>query len=300
MKENFLRSLPEISFRRYLDDTVLNDGWPPEPKLAVVVAEGDIGLEKGPQFPFDNDGDVTPSAMEQAFKRAFSQPGVAGVIFRINSPGGYALAGEEIYHSAFKAAQEKFLVTSMSNVAASGGYYVTMPSARIFANPGTITGSVGIYGGKVDLSGLYETIDLGKELYLRGRFAYSHLKAFYDHFVQLVADNRSLPSDSVDALSRGKVWTGREALANGLIDEIGGLKRSFDYVAERLDLDNYRIAVYPEKRPWIILPGRSALSAVSRLFARKTDNGFSTADIFTGVPEEGGILARLPFDISIK
>jgi len=241
---------------------------------------------------------------------------VKGVIFRINSPGGFALAGEEIYHSAQKAAEKKPLVASMSNVAASGGYYIAMPSVRLFADPGTITGSIGIYGGKVDLSGLYKKIDLGKELYTRGRFAgmlstmrpftdeerekyHSQMKAFYDYFVKLVSNNRALSADSVDALSRGRVWTGREALSNGLIDELGGLKRSLDYTAMRLGLKDYRIAVYPEKRPWFVFPGRSIMKAIAHFFSGN-GNGEETLAKGLGFSGRGDILARMPFDISIE
>lgn len=315
LKENFLSPLPEISFRKYLGDTLANDGWPAQPELAVVVAEGDIEFKRGGLTPFDGGEKVTPASMKQAFERAAGEPQVKGVIFRVNSPGGLALAAEEIYHSAAKAAKKKLLVTSMSNVAASGGYYIITPSERLFANPGTITGSIGIYGGKVDLSCLYEKIDLGKELYTRGKFAgmlstvrpfteeerakyYSHLKAFYDHFVQLVSDNRSLSVDSVDALSRGRVWTGQEALSNGLIDENGGLKQTLDYTANQLGLKDYRIAVYPEKRPWFVFPGRSYIKGVVRFFSGSTGN--ETLAEVLDISSAGEIFARMPFDITIE
>jgi len=316
LDDNFLSALPEVSFKQYVSDTLVNDGWPAEPVLALVVAEGEIGFDGGGFFPFGTDDKATPSSMKQAFERVAREPQVRGVVFRINSPGGLALAGEEIYHSAHQTAEKKPLVVSMSNVAASGGYYIAIPSRRLFANPGTITGSIGIYGGKVDLSALYKKIDLGKELYTRGKFAgmlsttrpftneerkkyYSHLKAFYDHFVDLVSNNRSLSVDSVDTLSRGKVWSGREALSNGLIDELGGLKRSLDYTASLLGLKNYRLAVYPEKRPWFILPGRSFLRAIARIFWRGRA-GDETLKEGVGFPTDGEIFARLPFDITIE
>jgi protease-4 len=314
LKEDFLSSLPEISFRQYLGDTLANDGWPAEPVLAVVVAEGDIEFEGRSVTPFDGGDKVTPASMKQAFECAAGEPQVKGIIFRIDSPGGLALAGEEIYHDAAKTAEKKLLVTSMSNVAASGGYYVITPSEHLFANPGTITGSIGIYGGTVDLSNLYEKIDLGKELYTRGKFAgllstvrpfteverekyYSHLKAFYDHFVNLVASNRSLSVDSIDALSQGKVWTGQEALSNGLIDETGGLKQTLDYTAAQLGLKDYRIAVYPEKRSWLAFPGRSFIRALARFFS--STPGKILAESLDLQPT-GEVFARMPYDISIK
>ncbi len=316
LSDDFLSNLAEVSFKRYVSDTLLDDGWPAEPVLALIVAEGEIVFDGRSASPFGGNDRVTPSSMKRSFERAASQPQVKGVILRINSPGGFALAGEEIFHSAHKSAERKPLVASMSNVAASGGYYIAMPSVRLFADPGTVTGSIGIYGGKLDLSGLYRKIDLGKELYTQGRFAgmltttrpftqeerekyYSQMKAFYDYFVKLVSNNRALSPDSVDALSRGRVWTGREALSNGLIDELGGLKRSLEYTALRLGLKDYRIAIYPEIRPWFVLPGRPVMEALARFFSAN-ENGKEIFAEGLGLPGSGNILARMPYDISIE
>jgi protease-4 len=316
VKDKFLSRLPEISFKRYLGDTLANDGWQAAPELAVVVADGEIAYNDGDLSPFGGGDKVTPAAMKRAFERAARAPQVKGVIFRINSPGGLALASEDILHSVEKTTEKKPVVVSMANVAASGGYYIAMKSERLFADPGTITGSIGIFGGKIDLSRLYEKIDLGKELYTRGKFAgmlssvrpftdeerakyYSQIKAFYDHFVELVSDNRALAVDSVDTLSRGKVWTGQEARSNGLVDELGGLKQSLDFTAGRLGLKDYRVVVYPEKRPLFVFPGRSFIRAVARLFTgdEVTDNPVPGA---FGLADEGQLLARMPFDITIE
>ncbi len=316
LHDGFLAPMAEISVGRYRQDTLLNDGWPAKPELALVVADGDIAFDSDSASPLDVDEKVTPRLMQRAFEQAVANPAVRGIILRINSPGGYALAGEAIHHSAARAAGEKPLVVSMSNVAASGGYYVAMPSSRLFADPATITGSIGIYGGKVDLSGLYHKIDLGKELYTRGEFAgmlstirpftpaerekyYSHMQSFYDYFVGLVAKNRSLATDSVDALARGRVWTGREALANGLVDELGGLKQTLDHTAVTLGLKEYRIAVYPQKRPLLMLPGESLLKRLGRFLT----GGDAVGDLVPTdlpLPTDGEILARLPYDITIQ
>ncbi len=316
LTKDYLRPMPEISFRRYLADTLLNDGWPPSPVLALVVADGEITSGSGDISPLGIPGDVTPGKMRRAFEQARLNPDVRGTVLRINSPGGSALASDEIYHQAHVLSQEKPLVVSMGNVAASGGYYIGMPAQRVFADPATITGSIGIYGGKADFSEFYRKIELGKELYTRGRHAgmlssirpfsdderikhRSHLKAFYDHFVQLVADNRSLSTDSVDTLGHGKIWTGREALANGLVDELGGVKRSLDFAAERLRLEDYRIAIYPEKKPLFILPGRGFLMWMTRLFSSgRPVESLLTGDF--GMSGDEYLLTRMPFDIEIE
>ncbi|MCD6250221.1 MAG: signal peptide peptidase SppA [candidate division Zixibacteria bacterium] len=313
---DYFGGIPSVSFRSYLSDTLQNDSWQTRPIIAVVVADGEIVSDGGgPGLPGKSKG-VKPTEMSRAFKAAQRNPRVQGIVLRVNSPGGWALAGEEIYHAGITAAESKLLSVSMGNVAASGGYYIAMPAQRLFVNPATITGSIGIYGGKVDLSGLHEKIGLGKKLFTRGRYAgmlsttrpftdderekyQSHLQAFYDHFIHLVADNRGLTVDSIDNLSRGRVWTGREALANGLADEIGGLKQALDYTANELGLDDYEVVTYPQKRPWFIFPGRSLIGGlVSMITGNK--NSPETGLLNLPISEDETILARMPFDLAIE
>ncbi len=316
LKDNFLCRMPEISLRRYLSDTVIYDSWQQKPTLAIVVADGEVTYDGSGFSPFSQPSDVTPKMMGKAFSRALGDPAIKGVVFRINSPGGLALAGEDIYHSASKAAEKKPVVVSMANVAASGGYYIAMPASHVMADPATLTGSIGIYGGKADLSGLYEKINLGKELYTRGKHAgmlssirpfteeerekyFSQMEAMYGHFVSLVADNRDLSVDSVDNLAQGRVWTGREAFDHGLIDQLGGVKTALDFTAARLGIDDYDVEIYPQKRPLIILPGNSLLSSVVGFLGLA---GQST-DAASAVPDQlisEGIFARLPFDIELE
>ena len=190
-----------------------------------------------------------------------------------------------------------------------------MSGDRIFADRATITGSIGIYGGKLSLEKLYQKIDLKKELFTRGKYAammssmrpfteserakqMSHIQDFYDYFVELVSSNRKISPDSVDNLARGRVWTGNEAYAIGLVDEIGGLKNAIEYSAKKLNLKDYRIEFYPEKRPLFLLPGSKFLSSVSSFLGfGGSDSDDSNAGFSA---KEDGILARMPFDISIE
>jgi len=315
-RAGILPSMPEVTFRRYRADTLLNDGWPRLPQIAVVVAEGEITGNSGSVNPFDNSLNVTPSLMERAFRQVDHNRDVRGIVLRINSPGGLALAGEEIHHRALKTARSVPVVVSMSNVAASGGYYIATPAQRFFASPATVTGSIGIYGGKVDLSGLYEKVGLTKELHVRGRNAamlstarpftdeerlkyHDQLEAFYRHFVELVAENRGLDVDSVDALARGQVWSGREALANGLVDRLGGLKDALDSTARTLDLNDYRVVVYPERRRWFRPPSVPFLGPIVSLFRSEGSATDALADA-VGSLDDGDIYARLPFDLIIE
>ncbi len=317
LNNGVLPRMPEISLRRYIADTLVNNNWGEQPVLAIVVAEGDVAFDDAGLMPFDGQSDVTPRKMAQAFERTRKDENIKGVVFRINSPGGFALAGEEIFRDTQRAAHIKPVVISMANIAASGGYYIAMPGRHIFANPACITGSIGIFGGKADFSGLYDKIDLGKELYVRGKFAgmlstmrpftpderqkyYSQMDALYQHFLSLVADNRNLGVDSVDNLARGRVWTGREAQDNGLVDQTGGLKQALDFTAERLGLDDYRVLILPQKRPFIILPGNTLMGGISRILGLGGRGGGDGLDSKLPLAATEGILARLPFDIEIE
>lgn len=315
--DKFLRRMPEISFGAYRADTLLNDGWPPLPEIAIVVADGEIAGAPIDRDPWDSDEDaVTPGLMKRAFESVKVNPRARGVVFRVDSPGGWALAGEEIYHEASQVSQRLPMVVSMSGLAASGGYYISMAAKRIFADPATITGSIGIYGGKPVLAGLYEKINLGKELYTRGNHAgmmtwtrpftddereryFDQLQQFYNHFISLVGENRSLETDSVDNLGRGRVWTGREALANGLVDSLGGLHQAITYTAEVAGLDDYRVVRYPQRTVLFRLPKIPLLGSFSRWLGLGDDTPTSVPSIIEQLPDND-LLARLPYDIDIR
>ena len=311
-----LPPMPSISMAAYLADTVLNDNWPRRPVVAVVVAEGDIAADNT-GWPLTQSGDLTPGRMKKALSQMKHTRDVEATVLRVDSPGGFALAGEDIHHEIEKDCGNLPLVVSMANVAASGGFYISTPASRLFANGGTVTGSIGIFGGKVDLSGLYAKLDIGKELYTRGTYAammtsmrpftkderekyYASLLAFYNHFVDLVAENRSLPADSVDHLSRGRVWTGEEAVDNGLVDRTGGLYDAITYVSQQRGLHNYRVRLFPEDRPFFQFPGHSLLDAVK---AAVSGSGKSpVTQVLAPVlnPGDGQMFTRLPFDLDIQ
>ncbi|MBK7142449.1 MAG: S49 family peptidase [bacterium] len=305
-----------VPFAQYVADTLINYSWDRHPVLAVVVAQGEITADNGDGNPLSSSTGVTPSPFRRAFAAARRDRDVAGIVFRIDSPGGSALASDDIYHTSQKAANQKPMVVSMANVTASGGYYLAMPGRKLFALPGTVTGSIGIFGGKLDLSNLYEKISLGKELYLRGKYSgmlstvapfsaeerekyYSQIEAFYGHFCELVASSRHLSVDSVDQLGRGKVWTGREALRNGLVDQLGGLKQSLDYLAATLELKEYRVRVYPENRPLFVLPARSFMGMVASVFGGDTTDALGQAGQAIS-SANGDLYARMPYDLLIE
>ncbi len=316
INKGFLNSLPEISLGRYEKDTLVNDGWPSKPKIAVVTAEGEISYSKGGAFPLRGAEAATPATLENAFRSAEKDGAIKAIVFRVNSPGGMALASDEILHAAEKASRKKPLIVSMGNLAASGGYFISMSADKLFADAGTLTGSIGVFGGKVNLEELYEKIEMGKELYTRGKFAgmasdirpftdeerekqIEHISAFYGHFKDLVSENRKMRNDSVESLAQGQVWTGKEAVANGLIDEVGGLKQAIDYTASSLNLKDYRIVFYPEKRPLILLPNNSLINAVASIVGFNKGNSSIDSNVSEALASNG-LFTRMLFDISIE
>ena len=161
----------------------------------------------------------------------------------MSSPGGSGLASDLVWHELLQTKEEKPVIISMGDVAASGGYYVALAGTTVFAEEGTITGSIGVIAGKAVLQGLYAQLGLNKEILTRGKRAalFSdylafgpaeqermniEIQSFYRDFVEKVAQCRSLSYETVDTCAQGRVWSGRQALARGLVDRVGGVEEA--------------------------------------------------------------------------
>lgn len=225
-------------------------GWRSPYEIAVVYVDGAIvsGRSAGPSlFSGVNAGSDTIVAQ---LMEAADEASVKAVVLRVDSPGGSAFASDEIWRAVKEVQREKPVVVSMGGVAASGGYYVSAGANEIFALPSTITGSIGVFGGKMALEGLYEKVGLNYELYSRGRYAgmYSSSKPFdpmeyaaldrligdtYRQFKERVATGREMSDEQVEQVARGRVWSGTDAKEAGLVDELGGFT---DAVAKAREL----------------------------------------------------------------
>jgi protease-4 len=207
----------------------------------------------------------------EAIRQARRDRSIRAIVLRIDSPGGSATASDAIWRELMIAKQERAdrpIVASMSDLAASGGYYIAMPAAVIVAEPATLTGSIGIFGGKFVTGGVFQKLGTNIEGTSIGRHAeinsparpYSadeakkldeQLQAFYDQFVEKVADARRSTPEKIDQIAQGRVWTGRQAKANGLVDEIGGLDRAIAVAKERAkiaaDVDVQLVPFPPRK-----------------------------------------------------
>ena len=224
-------------------------------------------------------GDLT---VVQAARAALTDPRAAAVVVYINSPGGVSSASEAMRSALARIEPAKPLIVSMGPVAASGGYLVATAGRRIFAQPSTITGSIGVFSGKLAVGGLLDRVLVGRETLSRGRHSrifdlerpfsseereivWSFVQRSYDVFVQAVAKSRKLAAEAVEAIGGGRVWTGRQALEKGLVDEIGGLDRAVSHARRLVGLPaNAPLRlIQTGKRP--IAPASAPAAALSEL-----------------------------------
>ncbi|RKU27785.1 signal peptide peptidase SppA [Candidatus Poribacteria bacterium] len=239
-----------------------------EHQIALIYASGPILPDI--DSPFIAMSAITPKALKKAFEKARTDDTVQAVVFRIDSPGGSALASDLIWREVMLTQREKPVVVSMGNVAASGGYYIAMAAGTIVAHPSTLTGSIGVFGGKLNLKGLYNKAGLTKEIISHGQNAtlYSDyggftpterervekmMKTVYEDFVNKAATGRNKSFDEIDEIAQGRVWTGKQAKELGLVDEIGGLDTALSIAKKQAGFaedDKVNLIVLPKQRPF--------------------------------------------------
>ena len=227
-----------------------------KPNVAVILAEGGVAVE--------GDG-LTSKQICKLFQDVRKNKSIKTVVFRINSPGGSALASEEIWREVKLTNEKKKVIVSMGDVAASGGYYIASPATRIFAEPTTITGSIGVFGmipylGKMFENKLGMTFDrvqtnkyainsTNKKMTEEERaMIQEEVDEIYDLFLSRVSEGRKMPKDKVNFIARGRVWTGTDALKIGLVDELGGLKDAIAYAAKEAGIKDTKVLYYPQRK----------------------------------------------------
>jgi protease IV len=240
------------------------------PRIAVVYVSGIINSGESGFDPLN--GEVAGSApLLKAIRSARADNNVRAIVVRIDSPGGSSVASDVIWRELTVTKEEKPsrpLVASMSDLAASGGYYVAMAAPSIVAQPGTLTGSIGIFGGKFITGGVFEKAGANIESVIIGRNAgiesperqftdserqklREQIRDFYNGFIQKVAASRKLPVERVDQLAQGRVWTGAQARERGLVDALGGLDRAIALAKERAGIaadTEVDVVTYPARK----------------------------------------------------
>lgn len=249
--------------------------WGARPEIAVLYATGTLVDGTSTANPFTGALTTGSETLARAAETLRRNSRVAAVVLRIDSPGGSVTASDVMWRALTRLAEDKPLIVSMGDVAASGGYYIAATGRTILASPETITGSIGVFSGKFDLSGLYAGLGITTETYLRGQRANllsftspwtpedeakvrTSMDALYGLFLDRVAQGRPhLTRAQVEPLAGGRVWTGAHARACGLVDRPEGLLTAIDLAAIAADLgdDEYRLIVLPEPGDFGALPG---------------------------------------------
>jgi len=318
---NFPDELPDkdhlINERTYAKADLA--GFEGKSKIALLVGEGDITRGTG-QNDLSDTG-ITAGGMIRRIREVADDSSIKGVILRIDSPGGDGIASDDILHEAKALSKKKPVVISMSDTAASGGYFIAMTGDPVLAYPNTLTGSIGVFYGRVNLLGLYDKIGLKKTILSRGHFAkidsdygplsdeeraklQREIQVFYQGFVNHVAEARKRKYDDVEPLAQGRVWLGAQAKQNGLIDEIGGLDRALDMVKERAKIpasERVSLVTYPPRRTifdYIMNRNEETPGIESAYIDKKIRSLFGNMPI--RALAEGGVMRLMPFSIEVK
>lgn len=327
-KDDKLRTISSGSYKQVPAESLgLNSGE----RIAVIYASGAISSGRSSNSPFGTQT-VGSDTIVEAVNLAAEDETIKAIVLRVDSPGGSALASDLMWHAIEKAKAKKPVVVSMADVAASGGYYIACNANKIVAEPSTLTGSIGVFLGKPVMKGFYDWIGVSNEYILRGKnagifretekwteeerakFQEQANNIYYDNFVPKVAKGRNMNDEKVDSLGQGRVWTGSQAKANGLVDEFGGLEKAIEIAKSLAKLPADRDV----KR--VVLPKPETL--FDRIFGTPEDTTFSESDrkaqeaLIRSLPEDvrrslryaalfdrmkrGEAMMMMPYELEIK
>jgi protease-4 len=276
-------------------------------RIAVIYANGPILYTEG------SEEIIGKKALNQALDEVVENKDIKGVVLRIDSPGGDAMTSEIILNTMRNLKGEKPIVVSMGNVAASGGYYIACLGDKIYADPMTITGSIGVFAAFPNIKGLADRIGVNAEQVNSNKNSMGYslfeplsegfknstrsaIKKIYSTFKSRVAEGRSLEMEKVESLSQGRVWSGKDAQENGLVDALGGLEDAIDSAAEMADIENFNIVYYPKHEDefeQMLLDAFAQLKIFDNPIEKFTSEFFEISKV-------EGIQARIPFLINIE
>ena len=282
-------------------------------KIAIIYAAGEIVSGDG------NEDNIGSERVSAAIRKARLDDQVKAIVLRINSPGGSALASDVIWREVILAKKAKPVIASMGDVAASGGYYIACAADQIIAQPNTITGSIGVFGVLFNAEKFFKNklgitfdgtktsayADLGD--YTRAmspsekNIIQRSVNQIYTDFTTKVAVGRKLPINKVLNIASGRVWSGTDAIKNGLVDSLGNLNDAIQIAAKKANLKNYRIVNLPEETNTIekILTGISG-KIKSEYLKSEYGSGFTYYQEFERIKSISGIQTRLPVNLNIQ
>ena len=282
-------------------------------RIAVILAEGEI-------VDGNADGAISSEKFAKEIRKARKDENIKAIVLRVNSPGGSILASDVIWREMSEAKKVKPVIVSMGEVAASGGYYIAAPADTIVAQPNTITGSIGIFGILFNVQELVndklgvttDVVSTG-ELSDFGNMArplsevertiiQSSVEDGYETFISRVAEGRGMHPDSVRKIASGRVWTGSQAKARGLVDVLGGLDTAISIAAAKIKAGNdYRVVYYPEKKPWFEELMVSFSDQVQvRILQTQLGDQYPLYQKIQRLKNYQGVQVRMPQDLVIK
>ncbi|PWL37933.1 signal peptide peptidase SppA [Flagellimonas aquimarina] len=285
-------------------------------KIAVVYAQGEIYYgEGGKEF-------IGQGLLTRALQKAVENENVKAIVMRVNSPGGSALVSDIIWREVELAKKVKPVVVSFGNVAASGGYYIGVAGDKIFAEPTTITGSIGVFGTIPNINELAGNIGINAEQVGTNKNSIDYslfepmsdsfrsvvqegIENTYETFLERVAAGRNMTVAAVDSLAQGRVWSGVDAKENGLIDELGSLDNAIEAAAEMVNLSSYGIRKYPKyksdfQRLMEDLGGAKSKIGEALIQEEIGIEAYQFLKEFKQITEQRGIQAKMPFSLNIK
>jgi len=283
-------------------------------RVALIIGEGDITRGDPDSTTSDGNG-LTSSSFDKLLEQVAGDSSIRAVIVRIDSPGGEVTASDDLWREMNLLSKKKPMVISMSDLAASGGYYMAMTGDPIVAYPGTETGSIGVVFGKPNLHGLYDKLGVSKDAVQRGKNAdidsdYTPLTAderqklrqgidaSYQDFVTKVADARHRKFDEIEPVAQGRVWLGSQAKPRGLVDELGGLDTAIEMVKKKANIpasERVTVITYPPRR-----------SVLDMLLRRSQEDMLDSKlrQVFQGMPfhawMKGGFLRMAPYQVVVR
>ena len=282
-------------------------------RIAVIYAQGDIMYGKG------DENYIGPELIIESLKKARKTKNIKAIVLRVNSPGGSALASDIIWREVEITKKDKPVVVSMGNLAASGGYYISCNADKIVADPTTITGSIGVFGMVPNISEFADRIGINAEQVGTNKRSLNYslfepmsddfyrvtkegIEEVYTTFVTKVAAGRNMTFEEVDEIAQGRVWTGKQALENGLVDELGGLEDAIDLAASLAEIDEYRIRSYPDYKKEFKDMFSGPFGSVKQQVLLN-EIGKENLNIYKQLQQFGdwkGIQTRLPFLLEIR
>lgn len=281
-------------------------------KIAIVYAAGEIQSGK-------SKGDVMGSeTIVEALRDARKDTTIKAIVLRVNSPGGSALASDVMWREVILAKKVKPVIVSMGDVAASGGYYISCAADKIYAQPNTITGSIGVFGTLPNLKPLMEnkigiTTDtvktnmhsdlmtvfraLSPEEYDIIQYG---VEKVYDDFISKVAEGRNMTKEMVDSIGQGRVWAGSDAIEIGLVDELGGLEAAIKGAAEKASLEKYRVVTLPKKKKLIEqIVADFEMDAKEKIIKSELGAAYPYYMHTQKMMQMKGVQARMPYSLNI-